>query len=332
MHSPARYRSPYRRNLREVHTQSPDRDIRERFIIQGIVCGVILAALMAAVLTGLPFTESIRTYAANQLRVDYTDDLPLDPIIRAFEQARYFVFGDTSEAAAPTEYIPDQSASDQPLNTTPILSAPTPPPQPPATGMGQALSYEDNEHNTFYELGDEERLFIEDIIRQIHESGDQYRNENTSQQENEASDEHLEHSQHNFGAHALAPAIPPGEARISSPFGYRTNPITGQAEKHNGVDMAFAHGTPVVAIQDGVVTEIGYNTFSGNYVRYKTSDGLLVGYAHLYRVLVQTGDILSQGDVVALTGNSGLSTGPHLHVTIWQDGETIDPLAIFAAN
>jgi len=327
MHTPTRYRSPYRRIAREVHNEPVNSDIRERFIVQGMICGVVLAVLLATVLTGLPFTERIRADVENQLRIDYTDSLPLDPVANMFEQARYLMFGDLPQTAAPAASEPVPPAFD------PAPPAPAAPPPQSMPGMAPPMSYEDNENNTFYDLGDEERLFIEDIIRRIHEAGSQGQYEDAARYDAaDAPDEYPEYNLDDFGAHTLAPAVPPGSARVSSPFGYRTNPVTGISEMHNGVDMAFAHGTPVVAIQDGVVTEIGYNAYSGNYLRYMTSDGLLVGYAHLYRPLVQVGDIVRQGDAVALTGNSGFSTGPHLHVTIWQDGITIDPLTIFAAH
>ena len=123
--------------------------------------------------------------------------------------------------------------------------------------------------------------------------------------------------------------IPPGRARISSPFGYRINPVTDVFEFHTGVDMAFVYGTPVVAIQRAVITSVDYNDISGHFVRYRTMDGLIVGYAHLSQIFVEVGEIVEQGAVVAYTGNSGRSTAPHLHVSIWQNGVLVDPLTIF---
>ena len=325
MHTPIRYRSPYRRLSRDTRDERLGGDIRERFIVQGMVCGVMLAVLLVTVLIGLPFTERLRTDMASLIQADYTENLPLGPIASMFEQARYFVFGELPETDTPTVHVPELSV---PAPVSPAPAIP-PIPSPSSHEANPTLSYEGNERNTFYELGEEERLFIEDIIRKIHEAGSHEQYEDHPSYGG-VSDEHPQQGPEGFDAQTLAPAVPPGAARVSSPFGYRTNPVTGRSEMHNGVDMAFAHGTPVVAIQDGVVTEVGYNAYSGNYIRYLTSDGLLVGYAHLYRTLVQVGDIVRRGDTVALTGNSGLSTGPHLHVTIWQDGITIDPLSVFA--
>jgi len=296
----------------------PKRDIRERFIIQGMVCGAILAALLVTTLVGLPFTERIRHIAANAIHADYTASLPFGATIsEAFERGRYLAFGDLAEPAVPT------------TSATPVTSV-MPDAEPEVVPMlrvsseEQLTAAESSENNTFYELPEAERLFIEDIIRQITEAGETI--------EPETYYPYYIDPPSYADMHMLAPAIAPGSARITSPFGNRVNPITRQAEFHNGVDIALGHGTPVVAIQDGVITDIGYNSFSGHYIRYKTLDGLLVGYAHLYRSLVQVGDTVRQGDVVALSGNSGLSTGPHLHVSIWRDDELIDPLTIFAVQ
>ena len=327
MHNSARYRSPYRRSYREAHHSSGGGDIRERFIVQGMVCGVILAALIATSLIGLPYTERIIGEVVRVIQTDDSENLQLSPVVDMFERARYFVLGELTEA--PVNITPAPSTAPQTLQIPEPLEPYTHTPHGPATDTAGIMTYEDNENNTFYELGDEERLFIEDIIRRIHESGSHVPEEGYPEYADPAYSQ-PEYAPDNLEPHALAPAVPPGSARVSSPFGNRINPLTGATEFHNGIDMAFAHGTPIVAIQDGVVTEISYNAYSGNYLRYMTSDGLLVGYAHLYNILVEVGDIVRQGDVVALTGNSGLSTGPHLHVTIWQDGATIDPLTVFA--
>jgi len=280
-----------------------------------MVCGAILAALLVTTLVGLPFTERIRYVAASAIHTDYTENLPFGAAISGvFERGRDMMFGDLAEHHTPI------------TSATPIMpnaEHPAAPMQNPPSGM-QSVVAENYENSTFYELTETERIFIEDIIRQISEAGEAT--------EPEAYYLDYADTPSYTDTHTLAPAIAPGSARITSPFGNRTNPITRQAEFHNGVDIALSHGTPVVAIQDGTITDIGYNSFSGHFIRYKTLDGLLVGYAHLYRSLVQVGDTVRQGDVVALSGNSGLSTGPHLHVSIWRDDELIDPLTVFAVQ
>ena len=123
-----------------------------------------------------------------------------------------------------------------------------------------------------------------------------------------------------------APISPAGEGvRISSGFGYRQSPITGEQEFHNGIDFALPVGAEVVAIQHGYVTYVGYNALSGRFMRYATVDGYLVGYAHLYDTLVEVGHEIRQGQVIALSGDSGAVSGPHLHISIWRDGELLDP-------
>ncbi|MCL2616189.1 MAG: M23 family metallopeptidase [Defluviitaleaceae bacterium] len=327
MHSSAKYRSQYRRSYRENSVEGSD--VRERFIVQGMICGVALAALLVTALLGLPFTERVRREVTSIILADYTEVLPFGYITEMAERARYYILG--VPPSTPLNITP-------PMPPTQMPQAPEPPaqippmaaPQMPNIDEGSVLTYENNANNTFYELGDEERLFIEDIIRRIHEAADApYEPTIEPNQAEDSPPEYTPYAEEQ-GIQALAPPVPPGNARISSPFGNRLNPVTGATEFHNGVDLAFAHGTPVVAIQDGVITDIGYNGYSGNYIRYMTADGMLVGYAHLYDTLVEVGDVVRRGDVVALTGNSGLSTGPHLHVTIWNDGITIDPLTVFA--
>jgi len=182
-------------------------------------------------------------------------------------------------------------------------------PIPAAIGMGEAFTYKIDENSA------DGRMFIENIINQAYRAGGLEREVR-----------HRSLAANNTSIQA----IPPGRARISSPFGFRINPVTEELEFHNGVDMAFAYATPIVAIQKAVITSIGYNDISGHFIRYRTTEGLVVGYAHLAQVLVQVGDIVEQGDVVALTGNSGRSTGPHLHVSTWRNGILVDPLTVFS--
>lgn len=83
------------------------------------------------------------------------------------------------------------------------------------------------------------------------------------------------------------------------------------------------------AIADGTVTEVRESATFGNLVKYNTKDGLTVMYAHLSKSLVIEGEPVKQGETVALSGNTGLSTGAHLHLSVWESDLLIDPLAIF---
>ncbi len=120
--------------------------------------------------------------------------------------------------------------------------------------------------------------------------------------------------------------INPVNGIISSSYGIRENPILGKTEFHNGIDIAVVTGTEVAAVHSGVVTEIRASATFGKVLEYETEDGYKVMYAHLSEILVKKGDKIKQGDIVAKSGNTGLSTGPHLHYSLWKDGKLIDPM------
>lgn len=123
-------------------------------------------------------------------------------------------------------------------------------------------------------------------------------------------------------AAALAPRkMPwPVNGRISSKFGYRIHPVTGQTQVlHNGTDLAVPVGTPVIAPANGVVDAIWNNSGGGIQLRILHNDNkFITGYAHLsqYASGIYKGAKVKKGQVVALTGNTGSSTGPHLHLTL----------------
>ena len=119
----------------------------------------------------------------------------------------------------------------------------------------------------------------------------------------------------------------PAEGVITSYYGERTDPIDGSSgQLHGGVDIALATGTEVLSATEGIVTEVGCSDSWGRYLRYRAEDGRVVIYAHLSDVLVSKNDMIHKGDIVALSGNTGASTGPHLHFGIYEDGKSIDPL------
>lgn len=83
--------------------------------------------------------------------------------------------------------------------------------------------------------------------------------------------------------------------------------------------------TEVLCVRDGIVTEVGSNKGYGNYIKYKTYDDYVIMYAHLSQSDVKEGDKIKKGEVVAKSGNTGLSTGPHLHYTIWLNDDVLNP-------
>ncbi|WP_083901668.1 M23 family metallopeptidase [Pseudanabaena sp. PCC 6802] len=121
-------------------------------------------------------------------------------------------------------------------------------------------------------------------------------------------------------------AIP---AFISSSFGFRIHPITGQGRFHQGTDIAAAEGTPVLAAYSGRVEVAGWLGGYGYVVAIGHSDTHETRYAHLSEVLVKPGQYVKQGTVIGLVGSTGFSTGPHLHFELWErrkdDWVVVDP-------
>jgi murein DD-endopeptidase MepM/ murein hydrolase activator NlpD len=123
--------------------------------------------------------------------------------------------------------------------------------------------------------------------------------------------------------------LQPVTARISSPFGHRTHPVTGEQRLHNGIDLAVPVGTQVRCPMDGSVSNVFYSKEGGNQITIKHSNGFQTGYAHLSKVLVKKGEKVKRGSVIALSGNTGRSTGPHVHLTLRNSsGALIDPAKV----
>ena len=120
--------------------------------------------------------------------------------------------------------------------------------------------------------------------------------------------------------------INPVSGIITSSCGVRENPILQTQELHDGLDIAVEENTSALAVRSGIVTEVRQSETLGNVLEYVTEDGFTIMYAHLNEVLVKEGDLVKQGQVIAKTGNTGLSTGPHLHYSVWKGNMLIDPM------
>ena len=116
---------------------------------------------------------------------------------------------------------------------------------------------------------------------------------------------------------------------ISSYYGYRKNPITGENQFHRGIDIAVSEGTEVYAGHDGTVTTAEYNDDYGNYIVITDSKGFTTKYAHLESMNVSAGQTVRHGEIIGKTGNTGASTGSHLHLECLSDGEYYNPLFYF---
>lgn len=105
---------------------------------------------------------------------------------------------------------------------------------------------------------------------------------------------------------------------ITTQYGYRTNPFNNERELHQALDIAIGYGADIYASNNGVVEKIGYEAGGyGNYIVVNHNNGYYTVYAHLSRVLVSVGQVVSSGHLIAYMGSTGASTGPHLHFEVW---------------
>ncbi|EOC1301082.1 murein DD-endopeptidase MepM [Cronobacter dublinensis] len=115
--------------------------------------------------------------------------------------------------------------------------------------------------------------------------------------------------------------------RVSSNFNpRRLNPVTGRVAPHKGVDFAMPQGTPVLAVGDGEVVMAKRSGAAGYYVAIRHGRTYTTRYMHLKKLLVKPGQKVKRGDRIALSGNTGRSTGPHLHYEIWINQQAVNPL------
>ena len=121
-------------------------------------------------------------------------------------------------------------------------------------------------------------------------------------------------------------AWPVSPVSLTSLFGYRWHPVTGQYRRHLGVDLAAKRGQAIYTADKGVVLRAGWNGDHGNQVEVQHAGRWVTRYSHLSEVLVAPGEVLERGTAVGLAGETGLATGVHLHFELWRDGEPLDPL------
>ncbi len=122
--------------------------------------------------------------------------------------------------------------------------------------------------------------------------------------------------------------VRPVRGRISSPFGYRNDPFTGVRTFHTGIDIAAPTGTSIKVTLDGRVATTGYSPVYGNYVIVTHDGGYQSLYAHMSRIRVNRGQWVVQGSVLGTVGNTGYSTGPHLHFSVYRNGKMVNPASL----
>ncbi|WP_447979195.1 M23 family metallopeptidase [Candidatus Nitrospira bockiana] len=121
------------------------------------------------------------------------------------------------------------------------------------------------------------------------------------------------------------PSIWPVKGWVTSGFGKRVSPFTGQLAMHDGLDIGAAPNTPVQAPASGRVVVTGFDPRMGNMIALDHGFGMETQYGHLAKVLVKNGQKVKRGDVIGLVGNTGLSTGPHLHYLVKSNNHPVDP-------
>jgi murein DD-endopeptidase MepM/ murein hydrolase activator NlpD len=124
---------------------------------------------------------------------------------------------------------------------------------------------------------------------------------------------------------SYTPMIWPAEGTISSRFGYRLSPFTGQREFHDGLDIANCQNTKIIATADGHISFAGENGGFGMLVVIDHGHGLTTRYAHLERISIKRGDMVKRGETIAYMGSTGRSTGTHLHYEVRLNGVPVNP-------
>ena len=113
---------------------------------------------------------------------------------------------------------------------------------------------------------------------------------------------------------------------VTSPFGWRTHPIFGTSKMHNGIDLK-AHYEDVYSVMDGYVTEAGWDSGGGgNYIKVRHSGSFVTSYLHLSEIYYRVGEFVKAGFIIAKSGNTGNSTGAHLHFAVTENGKYISPI------
>jgi murein DD-endopeptidase MepM/ murein hydrolase activator NlpD len=136
----------------------------------------------------------------------------------------------------------------------------------------------------------------------------------------------IEYFEDKRSLYASTPSIWPVRGWITSPFGRRTSPFSGIPTFHEGLDIAAQTGTPVVSPADGIVVKAAFSPGYGNMVEISHGYGIKTVYGHNSRLNVKEGQQVKRGDVISYIGDTGSSTGPHLHYEVRQNGLPVNPM------
>jgi murein DD-endopeptidase MepM/ murein hydrolase activator NlpD len=187
---------------------------------------------------------------------------------------------------------------------------------------GQFLGMGGSEPSDFSQDYSVERAHIK-LVRLYHQTLDNLEQEvSVRKQEKSQLYKYLEDQKAML---SCTPSIWPTKGWVSSGFGTRTSPFTNQKEFHQGIDICNRKGTPILAPADGIVATVGKNHGYGKILTIKHGYGLKTRFAHLNKILVKKGEYVKRGQEIAEVGNTGRTTGPHLHYEVHLKDMPVDP-------
>ena len=161
------------------------------------------------------------------------------------------------------------------------------------------------------------------LLREMHEQTRLLKQASTTQEKHFKS--LIEYLEGQVDLLASTPAVRPADGWITCGFGYRKSPFTGLREFHKGVDIANRKGTPIIATADGVVTFAGRKGFLGKVIFIDHGHGMVTRYGHAQKLLKKRGDRVKRGETIALIGNTGRTTGSHVHYEVLLNGIPVNP-------
>lgn len=162
------------------------------------------------------------------------------------------------------------------------------------------------------------------LLREMHEQVDQLKLASTNQ--NEGFESLLNYLEDQRNLLASTPAVSPAKGWITSRFGYRISPFTGKREFHKGIDIGARKKSPIIATANGTVTFVGNKGQLGRVIIVDHGHGVITRYGHLHKALKKRGEPVNRGEQIALIGNSGRTTGSHVHYEILLNGIPVNPL------
>ncbi|KXK00394.1 M23 family metallopeptidase [Nitrospirales bacterium NOB] len=164
---------------------------------------------------------------------------------------------------------------------------------------------------------------LEEVAQQVREGLDALARE--AKQQEEALESLTQIAEQRSAQWASTPSIWPVRGWVTSGFGPRVSPFTEKPAWHDGLDIGASPNAPVQAPALGRVVTVAFDSKMGNMVKLDHGYGIETVYGHLAKALVKEGQRVKRGDVVALVGSTGLSTGPHLHYMVKKNGQALDP-------